>query len=149
MIIVSKKSYENLLKECKKYIIDISDLNSDSDSDSFSVEIDTDLEGVTYDESQGRLNIDAQMVDADLSDSVTITATDNEGASNSATLTVNITNSSNAPPTVSWVGFQEEPDFIVRERTTLRLPFEVQDADNDSFDYNIEFIGKGNTKQKR
>lgn len=112
---------------------------SDSDSDSFSVEIDTDLEGVTYDESQGRLNIDAQMVDADLSDSVTITATDNEGASNSATLTVNITNSSNAPPTVSWVGFQEEPDFIVRERTTLRLPFEVQDADNDSFDYNIEF----------
>ncbi|WP_338456604.1 hypothetical protein [uncultured Alteromonas sp.] len=112
---------------------------SDSDSDSYSIAIDTALEGVTYDEAQGTLSIEAQSVSDDISDSITVTATDVEGASSEERLTVNITDKPNASPVLTWVGSDSEPDFIVRERTELRLPFSVVDADNDTFTYDVSF----------
>lgn len=111
----------------------------DTDSDSFSVSIETNLTGIEFDKSENTIEITAPSVDADKSGDVVVTATDSDGATTTRTLSVIYTNRPNTPPVLTWLHADEEPSYQMKERTILRLPFNVEDAEDDSLNYTTNF----------
>ncbi|MCF4010860.1 Ig-like domain-containing protein [Rheinheimera sp. UJ63] len=112
---------------------------TDSDSSSVSVEVSSALLQVRFDTATSQITANAPEVDANTETSITVQAKDSDGNTVTRTITVSITDKPTAPPEVSWVGFDAEPSFQVKERTRLRLPFSVIDPDSESFEYAVEF----------
>lgn len=112
---------------------------NDIDSASFSVSIETNLTGIEFDKSDNTIEITAPPVDADTSGDVVVTAKDSDGATTTRTLSVIYTKRPNTPPVLTWSHADEEPSYQMKERTTLRLPFNVEDAEDDSLNYTTNF----------
>ena len=112
---------------------------TDTDSSSFSVSVSSTLLDVEYDEDSGDVLITAPVVNEDTQSSITVVATDSDNGETRKTISVTVINVPNAPPTISWSNHDEEPDFVVRERTELRLPFVATDVDSDDLTFDVDF----------